>query len=132
MGLALASREDLAWLAGLYEGEGSTSASVAHQKNTTPMLSVTINMTDLDVLERAQRVAGMGKIYGPYQRGTNKPHWMFKVQRQAHAYALLAALWPWLGMRRRGQVAANLLTWSTAPRLPRNRNRSRDSVGRFV
>lgn len=50
-----------------------------------------VNMTDLDVLERAQKYAGIGSITGPYEdrRAGTKPYWSWRVSGAA-ARALMA------------------------------------------
>jgi hypothetical protein len=94
-----------AWLAGLYEGEGS--CSLVHGR-----LQVQIKMTDLDVLERALEIAGVGRIYGPYRRSEAwKPCWTFIVYREEDAQALLGRLRPYLLSRRGQQIDDALVGW---------------------
>lgn len=108
----MATREELAWVAGLFEGEGCVSAIV--RTHGAPRLNTSVKMTDLDVLERAQRITGLGKVYGPYQRAPHhKPHWQWNVQNAQHAYALVIMLFPWLGSRRRRQVIEKVSLWLT-------------------
>ena len=106
---------DLAWLAGLYEGEGSVSAiHRAGDRIGAPRLCVVIGMTDYDVIERAQQVVAMGRIFGPYSQGKYpraKPMWQWRVQRADQATALLLALWPWLHARRRSAAANKIGEW---------------------
>ena len=49
------------WAAGLFEGEGCITTN----GGTYPRLA--IGMTDKDILEKFQMIAGEGKLYGPYQ-----------------------------------------------------------------
>jgi hypothetical protein len=87
----------LAWLAGLYEGEGCCTLQ-------GKSYSVRIAMTDEDVVLRARDVAGVGTVYGPYDRGEgNKPIWTWDCNETA-SYAVLVALWPWLGVRRKADA----------------------------
>jgi hypothetical protein len=73
------SSHDLAWAAGLFEGEGY----VEHRPNgcgrTTRGLGLA--MTDLDVVERFQKVVGVGAVRGPYTNRRNKPLYVWKVWR---------------------------------------------------
>lgn len=100
------TRENLAWLAGLLEGEGSFIL----QNGRTPVVQV--SMTDEDVVLRAQKVAGMGGVSGPYDYGVGKkPQWVFKVANQPHAYALMAALYPWMASRRQQAIRTAISGW---------------------
>ena len=56
------------WAAGVYEGEGSLSV---HKHG----LQLGVSSTDRDVLDQFQVVVGVGRVYGPYTRKTDKPHW---------------------------------------------------------
>lgn len=77
---ALADRQkqiDLAWAAGFFDGEGSVGA---YKSGRTFYLSagykypkVSVTNTDLELLEKFQRIVGLGKIYGP--RKLEKAHW---------------------------------------------------------
>ena len=61
-------------------------------------------MTDEDVIQRAHAIAGFGNVGGPYCRGDRKPYWTLAVTRRAWVFALVVAMWPWLGERRRATV----------------------------
>lgn len=52
------STKDIAWFAGLFEGEGSYGRYVYQRSATDSWQSekLTINMTDLDILQRAVNV----------------------------------------------------------------------------
>jgi hypothetical protein len=52
---------EIAWAAGLFEGEGS----ITHVYGRTQLR---IHMTDFEVLERFLEIIGAGRIYGPYSR----------------------------------------------------------------
>ena len=89
------SREICAWAAGLLEGEGWIGREVGLQ------------MTDLDVVMRFADAFGM-PVYGPYTRERKKPIYSTKVQRFEAKQAIIAAVWPWLGKRRREQWRTSL------------------------
>jgi hypothetical protein len=57
----------IAWAAGLFEGEGTIVDS-------TGSVQLRVKMTDLDVLERLLDVFGVGDIYGPYESGSRDGH----------------------------------------------------------
>lgn len=103
------TREDLAYAAGLFEGEGHVGFN-----NRAKAPKLTVDSTDLDVLERLLACVKVGTICGPYLRGTrpgNKPIWRWHVQNQAHAYALAVALYGFLGKRRRERIREVITIW---------------------
>lgn len=108
------SRTDLAWLAGLYEGEGSCSTRVGTSKRYgTPMgsCSLSLGMTDEDVVRRAREIFGFGKVYRePRQRHGHKDMFVYSVSRFEFVQAAIAMVWPWLGQRRRAQALECLRT----------------------
>jgi hypothetical protein len=90
----------LAWTAGLVEGEGtfteSTSSSVLR-----------VVMTDLDVLERLERITGVGYIRSiPSRQPHHKQAYSWTVKRREHLEPLAQLLWPLMGERRRLQMAS--------------------------
>ena len=93
------SRESLAWLAGLLEGEGSFLFKKDHH------LSIQLAMTDEDVVRQACLIAGLGRLYGPYKRDNDhKAVWAWHVHVASDTYALMVALYQWLGVRRRAKI----------------------------
>jgi hypothetical protein len=108
------SRENLAWAAGLFEGEGSIS-----KRNNL----LTLTSTDEDVVRKFMVIVGMGRIieWTPTagQLGKKK-QWIWNLYRQECGQALLAAFWPWLGERRRKRVREYLHHMANA-----HRNRSK-------
>jgi hypothetical protein len=88
---------DIAWAAGLFEGEGTIVDS-------TGSVQLRVKMTDLDVLEKLFDVFGVGGIYGPYESGSRdgrvrKPHWIW-ICPEPFVRKVFAAMMPWLGQRR--------------------------------
>ena len=63
----------VAWVAGLFEGEGCIVMQSA------PQLSIT--STDEDVIRRLYSIVQRGVVYGPYQpsRGGRKPWWRWSL-----------------------------------------------------
>ena len=96
------SRENLAWAAGLFEGEGSISI-----KPQTAQLQLA--MTDEDVVRKFHSIVGMGHVYDPYVDRRvwptpRKPIWRWTVGGSRKCQALLAAFWCFLGNRRRAKA----------------------------
>ena len=112
------TRENLAWLAGIFEGEGSLhwtspqpqQASGRHPGGQSLVLS--IGMTDEDVLQSFHRIAGVGTIYGPYspKPPSTKIKWTYRSQG-AEAYALMVAMWHWLHCRRKENATSAMRKW---------------------
>lgn len=121
------TRENLAWVTGIVEGEGSIS-SIQETGKRAIRIAISISMTDVDVLESVQRILGVGTLTGPYDRsrhGCVKPQWVYTIVGK-QALAVGAAIWPWLHERRRAQFAYAATRWIEAYRI---RN---DPVRRFA
>ena len=112
------TRENLAWVAGIVEGEGTvrwTNPAPKRPDGRHPggqSLDLSVAMTDEDVLRRIVKIFGVGTIFGPYQPKpvTRKPIFQLKING-ANAYACLMAIWPWLHKRRRDQVTIAVKAW---------------------
>lgn len=95
---------DLAWLAGLLEGEGTFT--IRRPKRGRPTARMKLAMTDEDVVRRARDTVRMGTLHGPYVvRAGCKPHWEWVVARKADVITLLSALSPLMGSRRQARIA---------------------------
>lgn len=106
--------KDVAWLAGLLEGEGSFSTmTVKHRLRTKRRITVSVMMTDEDVLRRA---AGFmrAKLYGPYgpYRGCRKRCWQINLSGK-QAAAWMMTLYSFMGSRRRLEIENALASWKT-------------------
>lgn len=104
----LCTRENLAWAAGLFEGEGSFSYQRRGQYMT---IQVELGMTDEDRVRRFHAVVGIGNVTGPHNntKPHHKPIYRWKTGSFAGVQAIMAFMWPWLGPRRRNK-AIELLT----------------------
>lgn len=92
------SELDVAWVAGLLEGEGTWGGN-----NKSVWVSCT--MTDLDVLEKLQRTVGVGKIYqGKKQKPHYKDFWIWQLRKKQQVATLSKALLPHMGKRRRERI----------------------------
>lgn len=106
---------DVAYCAGLFEGEGSVHAVdyyyVAGQKRArkTPQIKVQISMVDRGPLERFANTFG-GRIHGPYhpkKYGHPDHHqeiWQYMLDSQAGAKEALTEMYPLLSERRRAKI----------------------------
>jgi hypothetical protein len=103
----LITQVDIAWAAGLFEGEGCCSSALKRPHQT----HMTVTSTDRDVLLHFQSVIGAGKVR-PKPMPADKPHWTPGWTWEAagdDAVAALLLLLPYLGERRRAR-ALELIT----------------------
>jgi hypothetical protein len=93
---------DIAWLAGLVEGEGNISINGRS-------FTIRIKMADRDVVERAADLL-KGKLYPIEPRSGRQAMWLTQV-KGATATGWAMTLYPWLGIRRRQQVRDAVAHW---------------------
>ena len=91
---------EIAWAAGLFEGEGSTVLSPSGVR-------LQVKMTDQDVLEHLLHVLG-GVLNGPYQynvpgKPPRKPFWFWSLTGPS-VPSVCRLLEPYLGKRRRERM----------------------------
>ena len=116
------TREDLAWAAGLFEGEGSFSYS-KHTGGTGRQVQARaeLAMTDEDVVRRFHQIIGIGAVDSKHtpsmQAAGHKPQWRWRVWSYEQIQAVVAMFWPWLGQRRRGRAkeVLGVVNASTVP-----------------
>jgi hypothetical protein len=97
---------ELAWLAGLLEGEGSFINQTSRWRGRRYIyVRVCIQMTDLDIIERVRTVTGVpNKIFEPkITISGRKQMYRFWIDGQK-AYDLMTLLRPFMGHRRQGQI----------------------------
>lgn len=86
--------KEIAWAAGLYEGEGT--CCISHGSAI-----VSIVMTDLKPVQWFFETIGCGKIYGPYQyKKMYKPWYRWSVCGWSNVNDIFDKLKPWLADRR--------------------------------
>lgn len=116
------TRENLAWMAGLFEGEGYVQGRPRSytrkdgREFTTVGFRLAISMVDEDIIKRFHDLAGVGTCNGPRMSPSmkNQPLWDYRAHG-ADAYALAIAILPWLGSRRREQLQKAINAWLEAP-----------------
>ncbi len=107
-------REDIAYAAGLFEGEGWIGATRTYRNRRgelkprpNPGQYMCVAMTDSEPLEKMREIFG-GTIYGPYPppsgREGNKPRFKWHLAGFERTQAAAAAMWEWLSPRRKEQV----------------------------
>src|SRR6266404_5019609 len=108
------NREELAWSAGLFDGEGwvgytGVSRRGGHQ------FSLVVNQVDRRVLDRFAAAVGVGHVSGPrlsarhdgYHR---QPQYRYAVGSHPQVQAVCALLWTWLSPVKRAQFREALTT----------------------
>jgi hypothetical protein len=107
---SVGTREERAWAAGFFDGEGCVSVrrdkSIKHLSGRYPVLS--INQTDPKVLERFQNaVGGIGNIRGPYNylsyNKKTKPQWAYAANGLQCVQTVVGSIWKHLGVVKRAQ-----------------------------
>ena len=112
-------REQLAWAAGLFDGEGSISYCVRTQgKYTYPQIQLCVSQSGNghaeSLLARFQKaVCGLGMINGPYvNKGHGKkPRWHWSTAKFETIQAVVCMLWPWLHTTKRSDVVRVLTSY---------------------
>jgi hypothetical protein len=98
----LLDREELAWAAGLYDGEGCTSWVRADHRQ--PSMSVAMT-TEADVRRFHAAVGGLGTVVSrtPPSLGEFRPQWRWRAGGRWACQAVVALLWFKLGQEKRDQ-----------------------------
>jgi len=109
-------REELAWAAGFFDGEGS----FINPHYQCPTLRVKVSQTHPEVLQKFKHaVCDLGKLNGPYVgSGKHKPVWIFQSGKFEHSQAVIALLWNWLWREKRNQ-AFRALSKANKPKIPK-------------
>lgn len=95
----LVSAPEVAWIAGILEGEGCWTA---HNDRTSWLVAV--RMTDQDIIERLYRITGVGRVTREESSRGHKTAWTWAVSARPHREWLTTIVWPWLGVRRRQRI----------------------------
>ncbi len=75
------SQIDLAWAAGLFEGEGCIRAATDAQSRGkyAGRLYLDVSQSEREVLDRFHRIMGFGVVYGPYPKPNRQPYFRYMV-----------------------------------------------------
>jgi hypothetical protein len=106
---SLTSQIDIAWAAGLFEGEGCITKL---NRGTTIQLSIT--STDYDVLEKFKGIVGCGTIYlnGTPRKDTHKQAYRWALSASRDVKVILGLIRPHLCLRRAEKADEALLILS--------------------
>ena len=92
---------NIAWVAGLFEGEGCISVNKpANENRTYQHVQLRITSTDKDVLDGVVSILG-GNISNPRMADkSTKPFWQWCISSKPEVYKTLLLLYPYLSSRR--------------------------------
>ena len=102
--------QDLAWVAGFYDGEGSVNGGKRETKKggkTYSYQKLSIGQNNPELLYKIREILGCGKVYGPYKDKRFKPvraQWFFQTQDRDECTTILKLIWPWLGSKKKQQA----------------------------
>lgn len=129
------NREELAWAAGFFDGEGHTKVMHPVRRygnKPTTRLQLSIAQVSKETLEKFKSAVGsLGKIYGPYgpYKQNQKPYYQYTTTTYEEAQAVIAMLWHWLGSIKRNQASISNIIASLVKSCHPNRN---PKDGRFI
>lgn len=92
------SVEEVAWVAGLLEGEGSFMV----QKKGS--LCVSCSMTDEDVVRKLHELTGMGSVITDKLRIGRRQVYTWRIANRSKVVELITYLRPYMGSRRGGRI----------------------------
>jgi hypothetical protein len=101
---------DLAWIAGFFDGEGSTTyrpISYASKRPDRPgfgrSMVMSISQVNRSNLGRVQRTLG-GVIQGPFKQKNARDCWHWRLHKATDVRDSVRALWPHLGDEKKLQA----------------------------
>jgi hypothetical protein len=103
-------RDDVLWLAGFLEGEGSFRYHYRQGKYAA--LHVSVGSRDEDVILKAASIFGVGSVAEDDLAG--KPFYRWQVNGRG-AYAVMVAIYPFMGTRRQQCIREAILDWRSVP-----------------
>lgn len=125
----LMNTHELAWAAGLFDGEGHTRADFHSKSTTTLCPRIDVAQSDRFVLDRFRGVVGVGRVYGPYarkgDRAHNKPKFNYIETEFEPVQAIIAMIWRWLSPMKREQAKIALRRTIEMARVAPGRQASR-------
>lgn len=101
--VSTSSDAQVAWAAGIFEGEGCVY--VLRRRGRADRVVLAVAMTDLDVIERLRDVFGCGSISSERRRDGRKPIYRWNTSARGDVERVLALITPWLMSRRQARIA---------------------------
>jgi len=107
------SRERISWLAGLLEGEGCFKVG-KHRNRNTRHIRIEVVSTDRDILEKCHEIIRAGHIY-VYPHRKYKTQYRYSVASEGSVIAVMFAIYPFMGARRRLKIRECIDAWKEKP-----------------
>ncbi len=100
------SPTEIAWAAGLFEGEGCLTTGHANDPDRKHLMRMMLATTDRDVLERFAAIMRAGAITTVKRRirAHHKQQWRWMVSASEDVLRCIDLLYPYLGSRRRARA----------------------------
>jgi hypothetical protein len=97
----MATVEEIAWAAGLFEGEGCIYM-VQQKAKVLRSIRLSVLMTDRDIVQRFRDVVDCGSVSGErrFGREHHKPTYVWLICNRRDVERILLDFLPWLGERR--------------------------------
>lgn len=95
---------NIAWAAGILEGEGCFSIHKRKDRANTTNCAIHCEMTDEDTILKLQEVLGVGNVNYRKPRPNKRPSWILSIQKQEEIFITLIRLGPYLMGRRKQQA----------------------------
>ncbi|WP_410816444.1 LAGLIDADG family homing endonuclease [Micromonospora sp. 050-3] len=106
------SPTEVAWLAGLMEGEGSfivMRVAATERQKARIRVRLSLQMTDQDVVQRVADTVGLGNVHAhPRQQDHHKDTYVWTISRMKPVVELVRLVLPLMGSRRTDQINAML------------------------
>lgn len=92
---------NIAWAAGIFEGEGSFYLRSRNDRNNK-YARAQVQMTDLDIMKRFYEIVGIGNLSGELRKNNpnRKPYWSWSVSGYDNVEQIYKLFKPYLGERR--------------------------------
>jgi len=121
-------REELAWAAGFFDGEGSIGG-YSNPEEAHISFVLRVYQTERTTLDRFHKaVLDIGAVNGPYFRQDRKEHhkpaYMYSVCGHPQVQAVIALLWPFLSQPKKNQTRKALRRLPLNPEQVRERQRA--------
>ena len=111
--MLVASNEELAWAAGFFDGEGTTSGAYDTRRSGGYQMRMSVEQAGEDavcLLSRFQCAIGLGNITGPrWKKNGVKPQYRVAIHGIRRSLLTASVLWPYLSKPKREQFFEQLL-----------------------
>jgi hypothetical protein len=120
---------EIAWFAGLLEGEGYFGMAPNRTRGRTERYpSIVIAMCDQDVVERCARLLGTRASHLKSRQEHHKPTYRCLI-RGTGAIEWMLRIYPYMGRRRQAKIREIVEEWRTVPLLKAPRMKRSEPIG---